>query len=98
MAGTQIIIDVAAQTLVAGKGPQFWMDVLVWAQESNSISPKEASIASTCARIPNKIPSEYQCAAAPKVLERIECEGFFSENAQKQVVSSFKFPESCHIQ
>jgi hypothetical protein len=76
---TQILIGIAAQTFVVNKGSQFWMDVLLWAQESNSISPKEASIVGICSRIPSSIPSEKQCAVAIQVLERMENQGFFHE-------------------
>lgn len=76
---TEILQGIQVQELVIERGPDFWLEVLTWAQESHSISPKEASIVGLCARIPSKIPTEKQCDVALSVLSRIEREGFFSQ-------------------
>jgi len=76
---SELVQGIQAQTFVIEQGPEFWQEVLTWAQESQSISPKEASIVGICTRIPSKIPSEKQCEVALMVLERIKKEGFFSE-------------------
>jgi TusA-related sulfurtransferase len=76
---SELVQGIQAQTFVIEQGPEFWQEVLTWAQESQSISPKEASIVGICTRIPSKIPSEKQCEVALTVLERIKGEGFFFE-------------------
>lgn len=75
-ADTQILIGIQAQTAVVEKGGSFWLEVLQWAQDSHSISPKEASIVGLCSRLPEKIPTEKQCVVALEVLTRIKKEGF----------------------
>ena len=74
---SELVQGIQAQTFVIEQGAKFWQEVLVWAQDSQSISPKEASILGLCTRIPAKVPSDKQCEVALAVLERIKKEGFF---------------------
>lgn len=67
---------VLRQSRVFELGAEFWDDVLSWGKEKRAFSETEVGILSTCATIPDKIPSERQCALAMKSLDKILSLGF----------------------
>ena len=57
-------------------GSAFWRKARNWARERGLLSPRENGVLETCAAIPNKMPSEKQCAIAMHSLAKIRAEGF----------------------
>lgn len=65
-----------AQARVVELGGPYWREVLAFCRQERIGSPTEINILSTCAAIPNRVPSEKQAAVALRILERAQGEGF----------------------
>ncbi len=63
-------------------GATFWTQAHNWANERRLLSPRENGVLKYCAAMPNKIPSDKQCAIAMSTLEKLKDEGF-SSNADE---------------
>lgn len=57
-------------------GAAFWAEARNWARERGLLSPRENGVLETCAAIPNKMPSDKQCAIAMSALKKLQDEGF----------------------
>lgn len=57
-------------------GSAFWVQARDWARARGLLSPREIGVMETCAAIPNKMPSEKQCAIAVSALKKLNNEGF----------------------
>lgn len=68
--------SVEAELKVHMLGATFWAEARNWARERGFLSPRENGILETCAAIPNKLPSEKQCAIAMSALKKLQDEGF----------------------
>lgn len=73
-------ISVEAELEVHRLGAAFWGEARNWARERGLLSPRENGVLETCAAIPNKMPSDKQCAIALAALEKLRQEGY-SEGA-----------------
>ncbi len=56
-------------------GPE-WNRIVVFGLQKKIFGPKEVGILKIAAQIPNKSPSEKQCIALVKILEKVKQEGF----------------------
>lgn len=74
-----IVTGIQLQTIVVSAGGAFWSDLRSWARVHSRLSPAEAGVLETCARIPGRVPSEKQCMLAVKVYERARSDGFQGE-------------------
>lgn len=68
--------SVEAELEVHRLGAAFWAEARNWARERGLLSPRENGVLETCAAIPNKMPSDKQCAIAMSALKKLEDEGF----------------------
>ena len=68
--------SIEAELEVHRLGSAFWRKARNWARERGLLSPRENGVLETCAAIPNKMPSEKQCAIAMHSLAKIWAEGF----------------------
>jgi hypothetical protein len=67
---------IAEQTVVVQLGGKYWQQLLYWAEKKNLLAPDEKKLIGIAARIPNRIPPDFQ---SPKLLEiraRMMAEGF----------------------
>ena len=71
--------SVEAELEVHRLGSAFWIEARNWARERSLLSPRENGILETCAAIPNKMPSDKQCAIAIAALRKLQNEGFTHE-------------------
>lgn len=74
--------SVEAELEVHRLGAAFWADARNWARERGLLSPRENGILETCAAIPNKMPSDKQCAIAMSALRKLQDEGFLHASLQ----------------
>jgi hypothetical protein len=75
----RVLNGIEAQTVVVQAGSSFWIEVLSWAKPRGLLSAKEASILSTCASVPRRIPSDKQSIVALGTLEKLRKEGMTIE-------------------
>ena len=68
--------SVEAELEVHRLGAPFWTEARNWARERGLLSPRENGVLETCAAIPNKMPSDKQCAIAMSALKKLQDEGF----------------------
>ncbi|MBI6630355.1 AIPR family protein [Pontibaca salina] len=68
--------SVEAELEVHRRGAPFWTEARNWARERGLLSPRENGVLETCAAIPNKMPSDKQCAIAMSALKKLQDEGF----------------------
>ncbi|MBO9445734.1 AIPR family protein [Ruegeria sp. R14_0] len=68
--------SVEAELEVHRLGAAFWADARNWARERGRLSPRENGVLETCAAIPNKLPTDKQCAIAMSALKKLQDEGF----------------------
>lgn len=68
--------SVEAELEVHRLGAAFWTKARNWARERGLLSPRENGVLETCAAIPNKMPSDKQCAIAMTSLKKLQDEGF----------------------
>ena len=68
--------SVEAELEVHRLGAAFWSEARNWARERGLLSPRENGVLETCAAIPNKLPSEKQCAIAISAVSKLKNEGF----------------------
>jgi len=68
--------SVEAELEVHRLGAKFWTEARNWARERGLLSPRENGVLETCAAIPNKKPSDKQCAIAMSALKKLQDEGF----------------------
>ncbi|WP_372922258.1 AIPR family protein [Roseovarius sp.] len=73
---------IAAQSTVVNLGAEFWRVALEWGKKQRLVTPKEIGILETCSRIPDRLPTDKQCAIAMDVLERLEADGFEERSTQ----------------
>lgn len=69
-------INVEVEIEVHRLGAAFWAKARNWARERGLLSPRENGVLETCAAIPNRMPSDKQCAIAMGALRKLEDEGF----------------------
>ena len=74
--------SVEAELEVHRLGAAFWAEARNWARERGLLSPRENGILETCAAIPNKMPSDKQCAIAMSALKKLQDEGFLHASLQ----------------
>lgn len=68
--------SVEAELKVHRLGAAFWVEARNWARQRGLLSPRENGVLETCAAIPNKMPSDKQCAIAMSALKKLQDEGF----------------------
>lgn len=68
--------SVEAELEVHRLGAAFWVEARNWARERGLLSPRENGVLETCAAIPNKMPSDKQCAIAMAALKKLGQEGY----------------------
>jgi len=68
--------SVEAELEVHRLGAAFWAEARNWARERGLLSPRETGVLETCVAIPNKMPSDKQCAIAMSALKKLQDEGF----------------------
>ncbi len=68
--------SVEAQLEVHRLGASLWGEARNWSRERGLLSPRENGVLETCAAIPNKMPSDKQCAIAMSALKKLQDEGF----------------------
>ncbi|MBY6136351.1 AIPR family protein [Nocardioides marinus] len=71
--------SVEAELEVHRLGAAFWAEARNWARERGLLSPRENGVLETCAAIPQKMPSDKQCAIAMGALEKLRDEGFSTD-------------------
>lgn len=76
---TRLDTSVKAELEVFRLGASFWVEARTWAKARGLLSPREHGILETCSAIPNKLPSEKQCAIAMRALSKLKEEGFSLE-------------------
>lgn len=77
--GDQVVEDsLEAELEVHRLGAPFWAEARNWSRERGLLSPRENGVLETCAAIPNKMPSEKQCAIAMTALSKLREEGYSS--------------------
>lgn len=76
---TRLDTSVKAELEVFRLGASFWVEARMWAKERGLLSPREHGILETCSAIPNKLPSEKQCAIAMRALSKLKEDGFSLE-------------------
>lgn len=74
--------SVEAELEVHRLGAAFWAEARNWARERGLLSPRENGVLETCAAIPNKMPSDKQCAIAMSALKKLQDEGFSHANLE----------------
>lgn len=67
--------DIENQKLVVRQGPDFWRNVAKWLIEENEGTEKERGCVEYAAEMPDKVPSERQCAVIVRLMQRIDDEG-----------------------
>lgn len=72
--------SVEAELEVHRLGAAFWAEARNWARERGLLSPRENGVLETCAAIPNKMPSDKQCAIAMSAIKKLQGEGFSLAN------------------
>lgn len=68
--------SVEAEVEVHRLGATYWAAARNWARERGLLTPRENGVLEVCATIPNKMPSEKQCAIAMSALAKLQSEGF----------------------
>ena len=68
--------SVEAELEVHRLGAPYWAEARNWSRKRGLLSPIENGVLNTCAAIPNKMPSEKQCAIAITALAKLRSEGF----------------------
>ncbi len=71
--------SVEAELEVHRLGSAFWAEARNWGRERSLLSPRENGVLETCAAIPNKMPSDKQCAIAMSALRKLQDEGFSND-------------------
>ena len=71
--------SVEAELEVHRLGASFWAEARNWARERGLLSPRENGVLEFCAAIPNKMPSDKQCAIAMGALKKLQDEGFSAD-------------------
>ena len=72
----RMLNGIEAQTAVVNAGPDFWGRAYDWGTQLQQLSPDERSILTVAMSMPNKVPSDKQCARLLEVLSRLQEEGF----------------------
>ncbi|HOD28182.1 MAG TPA: AIPR family protein [Syntrophales bacterium] len=67
---------IAAQAEVVQLGGKYWQQISNWAEKKNLLTPDEKKIVSIAARIPNRIPPDFQCPKLLEIRSRMIAEGF----------------------
>jgi len=67
------------QTYVFNKGAEYWQKLSAWAVEKKILSDKEMGILAVACRIPDRIPSEKQCAIVLQVEQQATDEGYWDK-------------------
>ena len=65
-----------AQIDVFNLGADFWKEARDWARERGILGPMEMGVIEVCAAMPQKIPSDKQCAIATVAIRKLKNEGF----------------------
>jgi len=74
---TQTIQDsIHAQSHVVEAGAAYWQRLSAWNDETRVLSPKEMGVLAIACSVPNKLPTEKQCAVLVKAEQRAFEEGF----------------------
>lgn len=67
---------IAGQTVVVQLGGKYWQQLLYWAEKKNLLAPDEKKLVGIAARIPNRIPPDFQCPKLLEIRARMAAEGF----------------------
>jgi hypothetical protein len=67
---------IAEQTEVVQLGGKYWQQLLYWAEKKNLLIPDEKKLVGIAARIPNRIPPDFQCPKLLEIRARMVAEGF----------------------
>lgn len=67
---------IAAQAEVVQLGGKYWQQISNWAEKKNLLTPDEKKIVSIAARIPNRIPPDFQCPKLLEIRSKMITEGF----------------------
>ncbi|TRZ47921.1 AIPR protein [bacterium] len=67
---------IAAQSAVVQVGPRYWQILMDWAEKKNLLTPDEKKLVGIAARIPHRIPTDFQSDRLLEIRAKIEAEGF----------------------
>lgn len=67
---------IEAQIAVVNAGGKFWADALAWGRSHALLTPTQCGVLGVAARIPQRTPTEKQCAVAIEALGKIQGEGY----------------------
>ena len=67
---------IAEQTEVVKLGPRYWQKLQDWAEKKNLLTPDETKLVGIAARMPNKLPTDFQSTRLLEIRTKIEAEGF----------------------
>lgn len=67
---------IAEQTVVVQLGGKYWQELLYWAEKKNLLAPDEKKHIGIAARIPNRIPPDFQYPKLLEIRARMAAEGF----------------------
>ena len=67
---------IAAQAEVVQLGGKYWQQLSNWDDKKNLLTPDEKKIVSIAARIPSRIPPDFQCPKLLEIRSRMIAEGF----------------------
>lgn len=71
----KMLNGIQAQTMVVKMGGVFWRSVREWGLTRQLLNSMESGILGIAESIPSKVPTEKQCLAAVKILQRLQSEG-----------------------
>jgi hypothetical protein len=71
-----VISGIQAQMTVVNLGATYWQQLRTWGNKQLLLRPEEQSFVSVACGIPNKVPTEKQCARLLQIKDRMEEEGF----------------------
>jgi len=67
---------IASQTEVVNLGAPYWGKLMYWAEERKILTAEEKKVVSVAMRIPNKIPTDFQCIKLLEIRSKVVGEGF----------------------
>jgi hypothetical protein len=67
---------IAEQAEVVQLGGKYWQQLIYWAEKKNLLTPDEKKLVGIAARIPNRIPPDFQCPKLLEIRTRMVAEGF----------------------
>lgn len=67
---------IAEQAEVVQLGGKYWQQLIYWVEKKNLLTPDEKKLVGIAARIPNRIPPDFQCPKLLEIRARMVAEGF----------------------